>query len=173
MRPGLTPPMGPATASKVVGASTCPGNRSSFAPWFPLEMRALFRCFQLASLQIKIRIWPSLPRRLRKGSLGELAQLSLLPTASWTPHGCLLEAAKLFWADHGGPQIYHLYFYLFAAGPKNTKYPRTGLLIGVRADFWRNLHYLSSRNPCQGSRGPAVGPKGPKIGQKNGARFII
>ena len=37
-----------------------------------------------------------------------------------------------FKADLGGPQIYHVSFYLFAAVTKNTKYPRTGLRIGLR-----------------------------------------
>ncbi len=37
-----------------------------------------------------------------------------------------------FWADLGGPQIYNLSLYLFAAGTKNTEYPRTGLKIGLR-----------------------------------------
>ncbi len=36
------------------------------------------------------------------------------------------------WVDLEGPQIHHLYFYLFADGPKNTKCPRMGLGNGHR-----------------------------------------
>ena len=42
----------------------------------------------------------------------------------------------LVWADLTGPEIYLLYVYLFAADPKNTKYPRMGLTIGLRGCFW-------------------------------------
>ena len=39
---------------------------------------------------------------------------------------------SLSWAHLEGPEIYHLYFYIFAVGPKNTKCPRMGLIIGLR-----------------------------------------
>ena len=39
---------------------------------------------------------------------------------------------KLYWADLEGPRIYHVSFYLFAVGPKNTKCPRMGLINGLR-----------------------------------------
>ena len=43
------------------------------------------------------------------------------------PHTCIG-----FWAmDATKPHIYHLPFYLFAVGTKNTKYPRTSLIIGL------------------------------------------
>jgi hypothetical protein len=65
----------------------------------------------------------------------------------------------LFWADLGGPQIHPLYFYLFPAGIKNTKYPRTCLRIASGADFGCNLHCFSIRSPSQGSRGPPWAPR--------------
>ncbi len=40
--------------------------------------------------------------------------------------------SALNWADLEVPQIYHSYFYLFVVGPKNTKCPRMGLVIGLR-----------------------------------------
>ncbi len=49
------------------------------------------------------------------------------------------EFVALYWgtdnynlADLGGPQVYHFSSYLFAAGTKHTKHPRTGLRIGLQ-----------------------------------------
>ncbi len=53
-------------------------------------------------------------------------------TISEPPHIKQKQPQKLDWADLGAPHICHVYFYLFAAGTKNTKYPRTGLRIGLR-----------------------------------------
>ncbi len=43
-----------------------------------------------------------------------------------------LRKVELTWADLGGPQIYDLSVYLFAAGTKNPKYPRAGLGSGLQ-----------------------------------------
>jgi hypothetical protein len=75
------------------------------------------------------------------------------------------------WADLGGPQIYHLSFYILRSVPKTQSAHEWDLELVYGADFGRNLHYFSSRGRSRGSRGP--GPKGPKTGQKPGARFII
>ncbi len=40
--------------------------------------------------------------------------------------------SKFVWADVERPQIYHLYFYICAVGPQNTKCPQMGLRIGLR-----------------------------------------
>ncbi len=61
------------------------------------------------------------------------------------------------WADLAGPQIYHLSFYLFAAGTKHTKYPRTGLMIGLRDVF--DAAYAIFR---AGARGLPWAPRGRK-----------
>ncbi len=48
--------------------------------------------------------------------------------------------SPLDWADLEGPQIYHLYFCLFAVGPKNTKYHEWDLELVSGADFGCNMH---------------------------------
>ncbi len=44
----------------------------------------------------------------------------------------LLSATQTRWADLGGAHIYNLSFYIFEAGTKNVKYPRAGLILGLR-----------------------------------------
>ncbi len=62
-----------------------------------------------------------------------------------------------------GPQIYHLSFYIFAVGPKNTRYPRMGLRIGLRGSCLVQPALFFEPGPFPGLPGPAVGPKGPDL----------
>ena len=58
-----------------------------------------------------------------------------VPEYTWIQAGTRIHAGPRARADRGGPKIYHLSCYLFAAGTKHTKYPRTGLRIGLRGRF--------------------------------------
>ena len=76
------------------------------------------------------------------------------------------------WADFEGPQIYHICFYLFAVGPKNTKYPRMGLIQVVSGSaFWCNLRSFSSRDRFRVSRGPPWAPRGRKSAKNPGRSY--
>ncbi len=68
----------------------------------------------------------------------------------------------------GGPQIYHLSFYLLAAGTKNTKYPRMGLSIGLNGSFLGQPALSFVPEPVPGLPGPALGPKGPESAKNPG-----
>ncbi len=64
------------------------------------------------------------------------------------------------WADLGG-LIFTIYrFICLRPAPKTRSTHEWDLELVSGADFWRNLHYSSSRSPSQGSRGPPWAPRG-------------
>ncbi len=56
--------------------------------------------------------------------------------------------AELYRAELGGPQMYHWSFDLYAAGTKNTEYPRTGLRIGPRGKKRGRISHLILPKVC-------------------------
>ncbi len=55
---------------------------------------------------------------------------------------------------------YHVYFYLFAVGPKSSSTHDLDFELVSGAAVWCNLHYFSSRGRSRSSRGPPWAPRG-------------
>ena len=56
----------------------------------------------------------------------------------------------------------HFFKKKIAVGPKTQSAHERDLELVSGADFWRNLHYFSSRGRSRGSRGPPRAPRGQK-----------
>jgi hypothetical protein len=75
------------------------------------------------------------------------------------------------WTEREGPQIDHLSFYIFAVGPKNTKCPRMGLIIGLRGRFAVKPALFLEPEPVPGAPGARRGPQGAENRSKNRGRI--
>ncbi len=64
---------------------------------------------------------------LKSGKLGSRAR-----DIMWGRMGTQLYLQSVGWDGLGGLHMYHLSFYLFAAGAENTQCPRMGLRTGLR-----------------------------------------